>query len=209
MEQQQLFLMATLCPSPVTPVTSCGNCAHNTKASSDAHSTVLNKAAQHLTLVPAANIISKTCNRTLEADILQGMTKKPASMWGSGSCQHRADLNGQPVPSMQQWTCSLAWQQGQHAVPHPICFPSQHEHRLSLSSNLERTCFSLFLPPPQLFFFSFFFPFLMNKKLHASIWPSQLMGCSQTLPYVPANTCGFCFPSKNRREKKKKKKGHL
>lgn len=45
----------------------------------------------------------------------------------------------------------------------------------------------------------------MNKKLHASIWPSQLMGCSQTLPYVPANTCGFCFPSKNRREKKKER----
>lgn len=43
----------------------------------------------------------------------------------------------------------------------------------------------------------------MNKKIQVSIWPSQFMGCSQTLPYVPANTCGLCFSSK------KEKKGHL
>lgn len=148
--------MATLCSSPVTPVMCCSNCAHNTKASSDTCNTLLNKAAQHLALVPATNI-SRTCNQTLEADILQGVTREPASVWDSGSCQHRADLNGQPVSSVLPWTCSLAWQQEQHAVPHPIYFPSQHEHRLSLSSNLERTRFSLSPHSSAFFFFSSFF----------------------------------------------------
>lgn len=47
-------------------------------------------------------------------------------------------------PPCWEGTRSSARQHGQRAVPHPICFPSQHEHRLSLSSNPERTWFSLF-----------------------------------------------------------------
>lgn len=86
-------------------------------------------------------------------------------------------------------TRSSAQPHGQHVVLHPICFPSLHEHRLSLSSNPELKEHG-FSP----LFFSFFSK--VNKKLQVSIWPSQLMGCSQTLPCVPANTCGLCFPSK-------------
>lgn len=47
-----------------------------------------------------------------------------------------------PSPPRCEGTHSFMQHHGQHSVLHPICFPSQYEHRLGLSSNPERTCFS-------------------------------------------------------------------
>lgn len=47
-----------------------------------------------------------------------------------------------PSPPRCEGTHSLVQHHGQHAALHPICFPSQYEHRLGLSSNPERTSFS-------------------------------------------------------------------